>query len=384
MGGVGTVAGRVECRASGQGVAATESPKVGGSEKKDSLSCSAKVTLEQTKNPAQGKDGVVGRAAPSPSWDSPTKRPASSHGPIKNVLLARGQTLPLARPELTGETAEEHGAQLAQCPQPDIPGPSLAGSTTPPGTPSLAGSTTPPGTPSPSKPRLSLLNSLRKGQSSSGHGQHGSTCGPPEQRPRPVLSPLGKPLSTKKKRSALSRELSSLSCDEWKEIRGTGFHPSDLLGCEGVKYLSSDDEEVLRPPSRSPSPPGHKQQPLESRKPPPAPRVSREVARLLEDECKELCGAAGRPARSPRGRDRRRVPSMHPLAGLAGLQQDSVDPLDAGGGGGSDSSGGRCSTRSQVNTQPLVEVFTPRDAHRHLLRSEVAMCVLNYMLPNIH
>ncbi|XP_050697933.1 uncharacterized protein LOC126986135 [Eriocheir sinensis] len=371
-GGAGTVAGRVECRVSGQGVTEAESPKVGvRSEKKDSLTCSAKVTLEQTKDLAQGRDRVAGGAMANPPWDtSPTKRPVSSHGPAKNVLLARGQTLPLGRPELTGETAEEHGAQQAQCPPPDRPGPSLAGSTTPPGTPS------------PSKPRLSLLNSLRKGQSSSGHGQHGSTCSPPEQSPRPVLSPLGKPLSTnKKKRSKLSRELSSLSCDEWKEIRGTGFHPSDLLGCEGVKYLSSDDEEVLGPPSRSPSPPGHKQQPLESRMPSPAPKVSREVARLLEDECKELCGTAGRPARSPRDRDRRRVPSMHPLAGLAGLQQDNVDPLDAGGGG---SGGGRCSTRSQVNTQPLVEVFTPRDTHRHLLRSEVAMCVLNYMLPNIH
>lgn len=73
---------------------------------------------------------------------------------------------------------------------------------------------------------------------------------------------------------------------------------------------------------------------------------------------------------------------MHPLAGLAGMQQDDCDPFDKGGS--SSSSNGRCSTRSQVNAQPLVEVFTPRDSHRHLLHSEVAMCVLNYMLPNIH
>lgn len=77
---------------------------------------------------------------------------------------------------------------------------------------------------------------------------------------------------------------------------------------------------------------------------------------------------------------------MHPLAGLAGLQQDT-EPCEAGGRdsgrGGDSGGGGRCSTRSQ-NTQLPVEVFTPRDAHRHLLRSEVAMCVLNYMLPNIH
>lgn len=268
-----------------------------------------------------------------------------------------------ARPELTGKTAEECGAQLALCPLPDQLQHHPAGSDTPPTTPNRL--------------HLTLLNSIRNSPA----GKHPVRPPSPEQEPPPYLSPSAKPQSTnRRKRARLHRELINLGRDEYKEIRGTGFHPSDFLGHEEVKYLSvSSDEDEAPSPSTFFSRPqpvrpvgGRAREPLQSTK------VSREVARLLKDECKELQDRQSGRAKWDRDREKGRCRSMHPQARLA----HSIDTLAEEYQEAWVSS--RCSTRSQVNAHPVVETFTPRDSHRHLLRSEVAMCVLNYELPNIH
>ena len=319
----------------------------------------------------KGKAALGAKVKLGTPW--PTSTTGASVGGIKKVtnlpgpgkdVSSLGHTSALARPELTGETAEECGAQLALCPLPDQLQHHPGGSdTTPP--------TTPP------RPHLTLLNSIRKEHSPPDN--HSTIL---EQDPQPHLCPPAKPHSTnRRKRSRRCRELINLGRDEWKEMQGTGYHPSDLVGCKDVKYLSvsSDEDEphshfALTPASATTSAPQAK-----SRKPVLSSKVSREVARLLGDECKELRPPRGRPPKSHRDKDKDKWRSMHPLASLAHSTHNLLGKDRAPGEGGD-----RCSTRSHANTQPLVEVFTHRDTHRHLLRSEVAMCVLNYELPNIH
>lgn len=268
-----------------------------------------------------------------------------------------------ARPELPGTTAEECGAQLALCPLPDQLQHHPAGSSTPP--------------PSPTRPRLTLLNSIRHSPA----GKHPGRAPSPEHESPSYLSSTAEPHSTnRRKKAKLPRELMNLSRDEYKEIRGSGFHPSDFLGHEEVKYLSaSSDEDEAPSPSTSlghPQPArlvggrAREQQPQST-------KVSREVAKLLKDECKELQDRRPGRGRWRQDRARGRCRSMHPQARLAHSADTLAECQEAW-------VGSRCSTRSQMNTQPVVETFTPRDSHRHLLRSEVAMCVLNYKLPNIH
>ncbi|XP_045105556.1 uncharacterized protein LOC123501045 isoform X2 [Portunus trituberculatus] len=312
-----------------------------------------------------GKAAVGEKVTPGTLWDADNtttsvcsiKTTTTPPPRLTKDVLSSSPTA--VRPELTGKTAEECGAQLAQCPLPDqlqhYPASSDAPLTTH------------------SRPHLTLLNSIRTSPAS----KHPVRPHSLDQQPPLYLSVSAKPQSTnQRKRAKLHRELINLGRDEYKEIRGTGFHPSDFLGHEEVKYLStSSDEDEAPSPSTSFSRP----QPARSaggraREPPQSTKVSREVARLLKDECKELQDRQSGKDKCDRDRERGRCRSMHPQAKLGHIVADDLEVWGSS----------RCSTRSQVNTQPVVETFTPRDSHRHLLRSEVAMCVLNYELPNIH
>ncbi|KAK3863956.1 hypothetical protein Pcinc_030308 [Petrolisthes cinctipes] len=271
------------------------------------------------------------------------------------------------RMELTGETAEECGAWQAQFP-PSHSSLFSASNTSP-----VSKNT-----------KHLLLNYVKRSPVSIAMTKSKLT------------SPQVIKISRKPKRKHLSRELSNLAADEWKEIKESGYHPSDLVGTEKVMYFNtSSDEEDL---SSCPPYPQTSHQPYSSEnskrslgngnlnKEVPM-KLSREVALLLKDECKELKRSRQklprarahlkREANQPnRMRSITIGPNRDGLETNVGCQRQSID-------GSLGKVWPSRSTRSQANTVPNADTPTPRNSHRQILQTETAMCVLNFKLPNI-
>lgn len=240
------------------------------------------------------------------------------------------------------------------------------------------------------------------------------------------------PNSKRKKASKCSREVAKLAADEWKEIRHQGFHPADLLSDEGeIVYLQFDDddddddennenhentntqdeEKQMVEGSES----MNKENDIEVTKPKKLPR---DLLALLSDECKEFKKPRGRGkgkanvlARGRRGKEplklphSRRPPSLKRLQEAYGLQSKagrnrsggsnkpneaptrSAALTNAGHAGGPTLIGGELpmarSTRAQTSILNCVDVITPRGAHRNIIETEGAMCVVNYELSHI-
>ncbi|XP_045598434.2 uncharacterized protein [Procambarus clarkii] len=212
----------------------------------------------------------------------------------------------------------------------------------------------------------------------------------------------------KKKRSifkSLCRELNNLGKDEYKELRGTGFHPSDYLGSEDVKYLnaSSDEDDVPLYHSKGQSINGHRTGEIKSsdvrrKKEKLSIKMNRELSGLLSDECKEL--RVGRHLLKSVSQLRRasHVGNIRTQSGdgsyrttRSALPTPSINfpsvLLKSGMTNSPTKTRMRCqvrNTRSQTNVVSNLEVFTPRSSHRQILLAERAMCVLNFNLPVIN
>nr|XP_053630393.1 uncharacterized protein LOC128687064 [Cherax quadricarinatus] len=215
--------------------------------------------------------------------------------------------------------------------------------------------------------------------------------------------------STKPRRfKSLHRELTNLGKDEYKELRGTGFHPSDFVGLEDVKYLntSSDEDDPPIYHSKTKSPNRHRSEKVQNsdtrgrKTSEKLVKMNRELSGLLSDECKEL-KRIGRCLLKSSSHFRRHshLGSIKRLVGerdyrttRSTLPTASVKPslpilLKSGIRGSPTKTRMRCqarSTRSQSNVVSSYEVYTIRNSHRQILRTETAMCVLNYILPVIH
>lgn len=206
-----------------------------------------------------------------------------------------------------------------------------------------------------------------------------------------------------------SRELLNLAGDEWKEMQGKGFHPSDLLGvysgefecCDcisGEEYTPKAESQhfIKETNNNSPEFSDLKQ----------SPKLSRELFRLLKDECKELQPAKLRVQKS-KSRSRKnlqpfglkRLQEAYKSADISTRRQSLLQNLSldsacrpslgyhkmgnkTSGMTGTKSQQTR-NTRSQTNILSNVEACTPRSSHREILQTELAMCVLNYDLPAI-
>ncbi|KAG7161326.1 uncharacterized protein LOC121875105 isoform X2 [Homarus americanus] len=210
--------------------------------------------------------------------------------------------------------------------------------------------------------------------------------------------------SKKKRYPSLIRELCNLGRDEYKELRGTGFHPADLVGSEKVKYLnaSSDEEDDPSYFSKTESPiEKHEPYMREREKKKVSLKISRELSGLLSDECKELKDLRGslKKFKSYNSKQRvkgeartqtgyRKLRAIRSVLPTTSLHTSSAVISESGVAGNSTKKRMWCqtrSTRSQVNhVLSNIEVFTPRSSHRQILRSETAMCVLNYHIPNIN
>lgn len=328
--------------------------------------------------------------------------------PVRGKALVKAKVSPTtqlkARPEFMGETAEECGALLAHTPSLEKPQngqhsdeleiilkPDL-------GTSKL------------------LLNHVEKCREASNLDIENATIKQklessvqPESNVQPDSVVQPKTPETKKskyKNQSLVRELNNLGKDEWKEIRGTGFHPSDIVGSD-VKYLnvSSDEEDSPLCFSKTKSSVqystveklrnSHVTENKEKKK----VKMNRELFLLMSDECKEL-KRSGKYLQKSNSRFRR---PMHNKGLKTRVRRRSTTLLSRGrrsdrsalpnllnnlSGVMSVSAKKRASqvrsTRSQSNVRSNVEVFTPRNSHRQILHTETAMCVLNYSLPNIN
>ncbi|XP_066948845.1 uncharacterized protein ova isoform X2 [Macrobrachium rosenbergii] len=198
-----------------------------------------------------------------------------------------------------------------------------------------------------------------------------------------------KETSKKHKKASIPRELINLGKDEWKEMRNTGFHPSDLVGSRSdeVTYFFGDSEGEEDDSDSIENDPPHKTlsnvQKKESKK-----KLPRELATLLGDECKELkrkhkgANALMRVNRRHRrengGVDLSKSTQYPNSVSVVSAISDKTRKEQK-----SNRYATARNTRSQTNVVSLVEVFTPRDSHRQLLHTETAMCVLNFNLPMI-
>ncbi|XP_071523639.1 uncharacterized protein [Panulirus ornatus] len=316
-----------------------------------------------------------------------------------------------ARPECMGETAEECGALPAHIPSPEKPqngkhSDELKVILKPdPGTSKMLMNSVKKYT---EGSNLNAKNTKVKRKSDSAVQLESSV------QLDSVVQP--KTPSTKKskvKNNALMRELNNLGKDEWKEIRGTGFHPSDIVGSD-VKYLnsSSDEEDSPLNFSKSESPiqcrTAEKQRNscTTEKEKKVSVKMNRELYLLLSDECKEL-KRTGKYVKKFNSHLRRplhlkglktRVRHRSTTLLCRNYKRDrSALPTQLNNLSGRASKSGvmnvstkkrAClqvrSTRSQYNVRSNIEVFTPRSSHRQILHTETAMCVLNYRVPNIN
>ncbi|XP_064121912.1 LOW QUALITY PROTEIN: uncharacterized protein LOC135226367 [Macrobrachium nipponense] len=200
----------------------------------------------------------------------------------------------------------------------------------------------------------------------------------------------GDKTSKKHKKASIPRELINLGKDEWKEMRNTGFHPSDLVGSRSdeVTYFFGDSEGEEEDSDFIENDPPHKMLSDVQEKRSKKKNFSRELATLMRDECKELKRKhKGANALMRINRRHRRENGGVDLSKSA-RYPNSVSLVSAiSDKTRKEQKANRYATarntRSQTNVVSLVEVFTPRDSHRQLLHTETAMCVLNFNLPMI-
>lgn len=206
----------------------------------------------------------------------------------------------------------------------------------------------------------------------------------------------------------LSRELSNLAGDEWKEMQGKGFHPSHLLGMYNGKLgcdCLTDEENTPKVKSQHIGKETNNSSPEFSDEK-PNPKLSRELFRLLRDECKELQPVKLRLQKSkPHSRKKlqpfglKRLQEAYKSADISTRRRSLLQNISIGsactprvgchkigkkslGMTGTKTQQTR-NTRSQTNILSNVEACTPRSSHREILQTELAMCVLNYDLPAI-
>ncbi|KAK7018701.1 hypothetical protein SK128_025234, partial [Halocaridina rubra] len=238
-------------------------------------------------------------------------------------------------------------------------------------------------------------------------GFHQTEYDYPRTKILPAVNACGNKMTSKdnhkkpfKKKNCIPRELRNLARDEWKELRTTGFHPSNVVGSENAEisyYISDSDEDVLGggglldSTQAEPSYVSKVMPNSEKRK-----KFPLEVLRLLKDECKEL----KRMKNNHRNSSKLKRISMAVNSGI--LRKGTIHLSKS-----SDTlnlimkyrNNMQCvkpprkqilnkvrtslSTRSQSNSINCVEVYTLRGSHRYLLETEFAMCVLNYDIPSL-
>ncbi|XP_068240492.1 titin homolog isoform X2 [Palaemon carinicauda] len=195
--------------------------------------------------------------------------------------------------------------------------------------------------------------------------------------------------SRKRKKVSIPRELLNLGKDEWKEMQNTGFHPSDLVGSKGdeVTYFFDESEEEEDDEDTIENDPPHKTLDIDQKKEVKKKKMSRELATLLKDECKELKRKQKGAKEILRVNRRQRRENGVDLFKSTRYPNSVVITTNSDGRTGKEQKMNKYATarntRSQTNVVSLVEVFTPRDSHRQLLHTETGMCVLNFNLPMI-